>query len=39
MDAVYHFVSTTVPGTADLDPKTDVHDNLIQRARRAMDCR
>ena len=29
MDAVYHFVSTTVPGTADLDPKTDVQDNLI----------
>jgi UDP-glucose 4-epimerase len=29
VDAVYHMLSTTVPGTADLDPKTDVHDNLI----------
>jgi UDP-glucose 4-epimerase len=29
MDAVYHLLSTTVPGTADLDPKTDVQDNLI----------
>ncbi|HTW87652.1 MAG TPA: NAD-dependent epimerase/dehydratase family protein [Candidatus Binataceae bacterium] len=29
MDAVYHFVSTTVPGTADLDPKADVKDNLV----------
>jgi UDP-glucose 4-epimerase len=29
MDVVYHLVSTTVPGTADLDPKTDVRDNLI----------
>jgi UDP-glucose 4-epimerase len=29
VDAVYHLLSTTVPGTADLDPKTDVHDNLI----------
>ncbi len=29
VDAVYHLLSTTVPGTADLNPKTDVHDNLI----------
>jgi UDP-glucose 4-epimerase len=29
MDAVYHLLSTTVPGTADQDPKTDVQDNLI----------
>ena len=29
VDAVYHLLSTTVPGTADLDPKTDVHDNLV----------
>jgi UDP-glucose 4-epimerase len=29
IDIVYHLVSTTVPGTADLDPKTDVRDNLI----------
>jgi UDP-glucose 4-epimerase len=29
VDAVYHLVSSTVPGTADLDPKTDVRDNLI----------
>lgn len=29
IDVVYHLVSTTVPGTADLDPKTDVRDNLI----------
>jgi UDP-glucose 4-epimerase len=29
VDAVFHLLSTTVPGTADLDPKTDVHDNLI----------
>jgi UDP-glucose 4-epimerase len=29
IDAVYHLLSTTVPGTADLDPKTDVQDNLI----------
>lgn len=28
MDAVVHLVSTTFPGTADLDPKTDVQDNL-----------
>ena len=27
--AVYHLVSTTVPGTADLDPKADIQDNLI----------
>jgi UDP-glucose 4-epimerase len=29
VDAVYHLVSSTVPGTADLDPKTDVRDNLV----------
>jgi UDP-glucose 4-epimerase len=29
VDAVYHLLSTTVPGTADLDPKRDIHDNLI----------
>ena len=29
VDAVYHLLSTTLPGTADLDPKTDVRDNLI----------
>jgi UDP-glucose 4-epimerase len=29
VDAVYHLLSTTVPGTADLDPKTDVQDNLV----------
>jgi UDP-glucose 4-epimerase len=29
VDAVYHLLSTTVPGTADLDPRTDVEDNLI----------
>ena len=29
VDAVFHLVSTTFPGTADLDPKTDVRDNLI----------
>jgi UDP-glucose 4-epimerase len=29
MDAVFHLLSTTVPGTADLDPKTDVQDNLV----------
>jgi UDP-glucose 4-epimerase len=29
VDAVYHMLSTTVPGTADLDPKADIHDNLI----------
>jgi UDP-glucose 4-epimerase len=29
IDVVYHLISTTVPGTADLDPKTDVRDNLI----------
>jgi UDP-glucose 4-epimerase len=28
-NAVYHLVSTTLPGTADLDPKTDVQDNLV----------
>ena len=28
VDAVMHLVSTTFPGTADLDPKTDVLDNL-----------
>jgi UDP-glucose 4-epimerase len=29
VSAVYHLVSTTVPGTADLDPKADIRDNLI----------
>lgn len=29
MDAVLHLVSTTFPGTADLDPQSDVRDNLI----------
>ncbi|WP_170426147.1 NAD-dependent epimerase/dehydratase family protein [Ruegeria arenilitoris] len=29
VDAVAHLVSTTFPGTADLDPITDVQDNLI----------
>ena len=29
VDAVYHLLSTTVPGTADLDPATDVRDNLV----------
>ncbi len=29
VDVVYHLLSTTVPGTADLDPTTDVQDNLI----------
>ncbi len=29
VDAVYHLLSTTLPGTADLDPKTDVQDNLV----------
>jgi UDP-glucose 4-epimerase len=29
VDAVYHLLSTTVPGTADLDPTTDVRDNLV----------
>lgn len=29
VDAVFHLVSTTFPGTADLDPATDVRDNLI----------
>jgi UDP-glucose 4-epimerase len=29
VDVVYHLVSTTLPGTADLDPKTDVQDNLV----------
>lgn len=29
IDAVMHLVSTTFPGTADLDPKVDVEDNLI----------
>jgi UDP-glucose 4-epimerase len=28
VDAVMHLVSTTFPGTADLDPRTDVLDNL-----------
>lgn len=29
VSAVVHLVSTTFPGTADLDPKTDVQDNLV----------
>lgn len=29
IDAVFHLVSTTFPGTANLDPKTDVNGNLI----------
>ncbi len=29
VDAVAHLVSTTFPGTADLDPITDVQDNLV----------
>ncbi|TDL90438.1 NAD-dependent epimerase/dehydratase family protein [Meridianimarinicoccus aquatilis] len=29
MDAVVHLISTTFPGTADLDPITDVKDNLV----------
>lgn len=29
IDAVFHLVSTTFPGTADLDPKADVRENLI----------
>ena len=28
-EAVVHLVSTTFPGTADLDPRTDVQDNLV----------
>jgi UDP-glucose 4-epimerase len=29
VDAVFHLLSTTLPGTADLDPRSDVQDNLI----------
>jgi UDP-glucose 4-epimerase len=29
VDTVFHLVSTTFPGTANLDPKADVRDNLI----------
>jgi len=29
VDAVFHFVSTTVPSTASLDPQRDVRENLI----------
>jgi UDP-glucose 4-epimerase len=29
VDAVMHLVSTTLPSTADLDPRTDVQDNLV----------
>ena len=29
VDVVIHLISTTFPGTADLDPRTDVKDNLI----------
>jgi UDP-glucose 4-epimerase len=28
-DAVFHLLSTTVPGTGDLDPEVDIRDNLI----------
>jgi len=28
-DTVFHLLSTTVPSTADLDPATDVRDNLV----------
>lgn len=33
VDAVYHAVSTTFPGTANLDPASDVQDNLISTLR------
>jgi len=29
VDVVFHLLSTTVPGTAEVDPRTDVQDNLI----------
>ena len=29
VDAVFHLVSTTFPGTADVDPKADIQSNLI----------
>lgn len=29
VETVIHLVSTTFPGTADLDPRTDVQDNLV----------
>ncbi len=29
VDVVVHLVSTTFPGTADLDPRTDIQDNLV----------
>jgi UDP-glucose 4-epimerase len=29
VEAVFHLLSTTLPGTGDLDPKVDVQDNLI----------
>lgn len=29
IDTVMHLVSTTFPGTAELDPRTDVQDNLV----------
>ena len=31
VDAVHHLLSTTVPGTADLDPKTDIQDFSLAR--------
>ncbi len=33
VDVVYHSVSTTFPGTANLDPASDVQDNLISTLR------
>jgi len=33
VDVVYHAVSTTFPGTANLDPASDVQDNLISTLR------
>jgi UDP-glucose 4-epimerase len=29
VDAVFHLLSTTLPGTGNLDPKADIQDNLI----------
>lgn len=29
IDCVFHLVSTTVPGTANLDPASDIQDNLV----------
>lgn len=33
IDVVYHAVSTTFPGTANLDPASDVQDNLVSTLR------